>query len=384
MKGTGQILTWLETHGAVPAYAGWVLIGLTLCFWIAAANTMAGWLYVLSGLGAALLLLAAALPVRTLQGIQVSRSPLLPIHVGDPLILTLSIRNLTRQPKGLLLVQDQIPSMLGERTTTAIDTIAPHSVETWQYRLEAQRRGVYQWQTLVLRTGAPLGLFWSRRLQHVRADAMIYPRILPLARCPILDEAGASTQQLAQFPVTQTGQEGSTRSLRPYRWGDPMRMVHWRSSARFNELRIRELELFSGGHTFMIGLDTSGHWEADPFEQAVMAAASLYCYAAQHHGSAQLWTAPWGIVQGQPQVLEVLARIEPEPGAEQQPEQATIWLTARPHTLAPLPRGSRYILWGHSGSINASHIPTSDAIGFCIDPQQPLQLQLQSMLPRVL
>jgi uncharacterized protein (DUF58 family) len=384
MKGARRILAWLETHGAVPAYAGWVLIGLTICFWIAAANTMAGWLYVLSGLGAALLSLSAALPVRTLKGIEITRAPLLPIHVGEPLVLTLSMRNLTRQPKGLLSVQDQTPPALGDVATTAIDTIAPQSVATWQYRLEPQRRGVYQWQTLALRTGAPLGLFWSRRTQQVRAEAIVYPRILPLARCPILDDAGASAQQIPQFPVAQTGQEGSTRSLRPYRWGDPMRMVHWRSSARFNELRIRELELFSGGQTFVIGLDTSDHWEADPFEQAVMAAASLYCYAAQHHGSAQLWTAQWGMVQGEAQVLEVLARIKPEPECEQLPDQATIWLTAQPYTLKHLPRGSRYILWGHPEPKEGSTTPASMAFGFCIDPQQPLQLQLQSALPRML
>jgi uncharacterized protein (DUF58 family) len=185
MKLVKRMLTRLETHGAVPAYAGWVLIGLTLCFWIAAANTMAGWLYVLSGMGVALLTLAAALPIRSLKGIEIARSPLYPIHVDESLCVDVHLRNLTSQEKGLLMVEDHIPSALGEKTQCVVDAIAPQQSYTWHYRLVPQRRGLYRWETITLRTGAPLGLFWSRRLHKVYAEALVYPIILPLARCPI-------------------------------------------------------------------------------------------------------------------------------------------------------------------------------------------------------
>jgi uncharacterized protein (DUF58 family) len=93
MKFAHTPLKWLETHAAVPAYGGWVLMGLTFCFWLAATNTMAGWLYVLSGLGAALLLLSAIMPMQMLKGLTIWRSPLLPVHVGDPLFVEIHIRN---------------------------------------------------------------------------------------------------------------------------------------------------------------------------------------------------------------------------------------------------------------------------------------------------
>ncbi|MBD1941203.1 DUF58 domain-containing protein, partial [Coleofasciculus sp. FACHB-712] len=50
-----RIADWLETRWVTPAYAGWILGIIAVCFFGAATNTMAGWLYVISGLSFALL-----------------------------------------------------------------------------------------------------------------------------------------------------------------------------------------------------------------------------------------------------------------------------------------------------------------------------------------
>lgn len=386
MKLAKPLLTWLETHSAAPAYAGWVLTGLTFCFWLAAANTMAGWLYVLSGVGAALLLLSAAMPMRILKGIEIRRSPLSPIHVGESLSVEISLRNPTAQSKGLLVVQDQVPKGLGEMPEVVIEAIAPHNTYRWHYILDPERRGLYQWKAITLRTGAPLGLFWSRRVQHIQAEVLVYPRILPLNRCPLMDEIGASAQQqFQQVPLSRNGSEGTTRSLRPYRTGDPMRMVHWRSSARFNTMRVREMEVLGGGSTFVIALDTQGNWHSDSFEQAVMAAASLFCYATQHHSAAQLWTPQWGLVQERHPALEVLAQIEPQSAAaEKLPEQSVVWLTTNPESLKTLPIGSRYIFWPKTTSDaeirTIDFLAPLDHVGITMSLALSLQVQLQTAL----
>jgi uncharacterized protein (DUF58 family) len=385
-----KMLVWLETRSAVPAYGGWVLLGLTLCFWLAAANTMAGWLYVLSGLGASLLLLSALLPRQMLRGIEITRSPLYPIHAGETLYVTLNLWNRTAQSKGLLLAQDQVPKTLGERIQTAVEAIAAQSSYVWHYRLEPQHRGVYRWHTLVLRTGAPLGLFWSRRLHSVPAKVLVYPRVLLLPRCPLLDEIGPSARQiwLQQVPVSQPGQEGATRSLRPYRAGDPMRLVHWRSSARYSELRVRELERFNGGHTFAIALDLTQTWHPDHFEQAVIAATSLYLYALQQNGAVLFWTASTGTLQSKSSILETLAQIQPQAVGDL-PNQSVIWLTPNPDSIRRLPLGSRYVLWPSEPTVGAPEglrtlgtERSPDAIGISVSLESPLQIQLQGTLHR--
>lgn len=73
MKIIKRTINWLETRACAPAYSGWVLAGIAICFFGAAVNTMAGWLYAISGVSFALLAIAAILPPRSLVGLTVKR-----------------------------------------------------------------------------------------------------------------------------------------------------------------------------------------------------------------------------------------------------------------------------------------------------------------------
>jgi hypothetical protein len=140
----------------------------------------------------------------------------------------------------------------------------------------------------------------------------------------------------------------------------------------------------------VIGLDTQCVWHPDQFEQAVMAAASIYCYAIQHHGAAQLWTSQWGTVPGKQQTLEILAQIEPQTEASAMlPTQAVIWLTTNPQSLKQLSWGSRFMLWTAPDPEQslAKSLATLDRAGlgksgelsgFTVKPDIPLQIQLQN------
>lgn len=388
-----QIADWLETHWVTPAYAGWLLIGLSLFFFIAATNTLAGWLYVISGISFALLGVAAILPARSLQGIEVSRRSIHPVSVGDPLVVEVVLDNRTSQPKALLQVEDRVPFVMGRPAQTVVETIPAQSSHPWFYEYPTQRRGIYHWHTVQLRTAAPLGLFWCRRSRTVKATAVVYPTVLPLTHCPLVDELGRdSSLRLQHDRRAQIASEGLTRALRPYRWGDPTRMIHWRTSARYGELRVRELEIFTGGQDIVICLDSAMRWKesaiADAFEQAVVVAASVYFYAVKQRMGTKLWTAGTGLLHTNQNVLEALAATQAgeEVQAETLPEQPLIWLTANPDSLNTLPPGSRWVLWSPataSGSTGDAPLVNRDRPGLLIQPDRPLQLQLQSPLSRL-
>lgn len=397
MKLTRRIADWLEGHWVTPAYSGWLLGGVSVFFFMAATNTMAGWLYVISGIGLALLAIAAILPERMLHGLHLQRSPIHPVSAGDVLTIEVLIENRSKHHKTLLQVQDLLPHVLGHPAVTSIEGIASHTSYRWIYTQPTSRRGVYRWQTLHLRTAAPLGLFWCRRSRSVKAMAIVYPTVLPLTQCPLIDEMGRDTSlQLNSDRRAQAATEGLTRSLRPYRWGDPTRFVHWRTSARYGELRVRELEVFTGGQELIICLDSAASWRssaslADPpedFEQAVVAAASLYFYACHRSMSVRLWTAGTGLLQGNQGVLEALAATYPGETirAESLPTVPLVWLTQNPASLNTLPPGSRWILWTGNQSPEQwqaetkSALLTRSSVGLVIKPEQALQLQLQTLL----
>jgi uncharacterized protein (DUF58 family) len=384
MQLAQQIADWLENRWVTPAYSGWVLGGLALCFFGAAINTMAGWLYVLSGVSFALLGMAAVLPARSLFGLNVRRKPLQPVSAGDQLTIELQIENQTSQPKTLLQVQDLLPFVLGQPVQTPVEIIPPHESYQWVYYHPTQRRGVYRWHTVQLRTATPLGLFWCHRRREVPATAIVYPTVLPLTTCPLVDEMRQkdSAQFYSQDQRFQTATEGLTRSIRPYRLGDPTRLIHWRTSARYGELRVRELEVIRGGQEIIICLDSAGTWQPDDFEQAVIAAASLYFYAHRQQLNVKLWTGGSGLVQGDRVVLEALAATEAgeEPSDSDPPKCPSIWLSQNPLSRSALPTGSRWVLWPTVSSPQPEMLGNRDFLGLLLQSDRPLQLQLQQTL----
>ena len=370
--GIKSFLKILEHRFAVPSYSGMVLFGFAFFFFIAATNTMAGWLYVMSGLILALLGIATVSVRRNLRGIRVDRPKLEPVQAGDVLSIRFNLHNDTGQQKSLIQVIDALPPGLGTPHLSVVEALpARRSVEV-QYDLMTQRRGVYRWQRLQLRTGAPLGLVWGRRTCQVNAVAIVHPRVLSLACCPLIDRFGTdrSLQQLSNR-IPNAATSGQTRSLRPYRWGDSTRLIHWRTSARLGELRVRELETFTSGQSIVIALDSAKSWDPESFEQAVTVAATLYFYAQRQQLQVQLWTASSGLVNGDRSVLDTLAATNPNEmrQAEALPDSPILWLTSQ--SPISLPPGSRSLLWTNDG------LAGGDAIG--INSIEPIDLQLMRL-----
>ena len=371
-----RCLRWLETHWVLPAYSGWIMAGLAAFFFGAATNTMAGWLYVISGVMLALLVIGALLPVRSLRHLQISRREIVPVSAGEALTIEIQLMNQSHQAQALLQIRDELPKELGKPVIQAIDRVAAQSNYIWIYQQPTKQRGVYRWQAVGLRTAAPLGLVWCQRSRVAKAIAIVYPIVLPLSQCPLIDQMGLELSlQLLSAAQTQAASDGLTRTLRPYRWGDPTRLIHWKTSARYGELRVRELETYTGGQALVIGLDNGSQWNPEDFEQAVSAAASLYFYAQRHHLRVSLWTTDRAQIQGDRAVLETLAAINLVE-SQRLPNSPVLWLTQNPDRLSGLPTGSRWLLWSTAGSSTTS-MPHS---GRLIQPDRSLQQQLQSPL----
>jgi len=387
-SSTQRLTTWLENHWLNPAYSGWVLGGLSLFFFIAATNTLSGWLYVLSGAGMAIVLVSGYLSRQSLKGLKITRLAIDPVSAGDRLSVSLQIENQTPDAKVLLQIVDQLPLILGKPVEDAIGLIPAQDYLEWSYSQSTQRRGIYRWETITLRTASPFGLFWYRQSFSAPGKAIVYPTVLSLNRCPLIDDLGKTQHpkvdnEVSAFNRPQQMVTEITRTLRPYRWGDPMRFIHWRTSARYGELRVRELEVFQGGQSLLIALDSQGTW-VDPspqsdspylvqaFEQAVTAAASLYFYAQHLNIPVRVWTADQGVITGKYAVLEALAATQPgEPQHHPLPlEDPILWLSQNPTSTHTLPEGSRWLLWSEP------KLELTRGMGKYINVQESLAVQL--------
>ncbi|MBR8828651.1 MAG: DUF58 domain-containing protein [Gomphosphaeria aponina SAG 52.96 = DSM 107014] len=378
MQETNKFSHWLEKKWVAPSFAGWLLGVIAICFFGAATNTMAGWLYVISGVILAILGLGAVIPMRSLKPLKLRRLPIEPVSAGEQLIIELEIENPTPKPKTLIHIKDCLPSGLSQPTTTAIETIPPQSKHRWTYYPTAQKRGIYHWHELELRTGTPLGVCWCRRTREIPTKAIVYPTVLPLTHCPLIDSIGEEdSTKLQSDRLYLAATEGITKTLRQYRFGDPTRLIHWRTSARFGDLQVRELEIITGGQEVILCLDSAPSWEEEAFELAVIAAASLYFYASRAQLNVKLWTAGAGLLHGNRVVLETLAAVFPgEDNVAQPPSLPLIWLTQNPSTIDSLPPGSRWLLFPQT----KQPVINPNLRGLVINSEQSLQLQLQKLL----
>lgn len=365
----------LEQRWIAPAYAGWVVLAISIGLFMAATNTMTGWLYVLSAIGLVLAVIAAILPIRSLQALSVEHLPLAPVTVGDELFIELRIHNKSLQAQTMFQVYENLP------LTLTLEKIDPLSIERVpaqgnyfaKIRCLTNRRGIYRWDRVELRSGQPLGLFWCRRGRRAPAQVWVYPQHLRLAQCPVIDNFASpnSIDPSDSMQQAQLSSHGTTRSLRPYRTGDPLRLIHWRSSARYGEFRVRELEAVHTSPVVTICLNAAAAWTELSFEQAVVTAASLYFYATAQQLTVNFWTSQHGALQGQHAVLQALAEIEIGSSGAVPPVEPLLWITGDSQSLDALPPNSRYVMWGEG---------SSRAPGLSIDPQAPLANQLQKNL----
>jgi len=98
------------------------------------------------------------------------------------------------------------------------------------------RRGPVAVRGLTLERGDPLG-FFTHHSPGVEAElSLVLPRFTALAAQPHVRDLEASVA------APRAGSGTEMFGVREYRPGDPLRRIHWRSSARHGELIVREFE----------------------------------------------------------------------------------------------------------------------------------------------
>ena len=146
---------------------------------------------------------------------------------------------------------------------------------TASYRVTLRERGTLRFLPSTWRRHDPLGLFrWTHQLGEP-SEVLVGPAVVDLGHetGPLLD--ALRPFEAARRPVGTDPFE--LRELRPYVNGDDLRRVHWASSARRNELIVREPEVIMSGSRLplRISVDTRISQHEGTLELALSMAASV-------------------------------------------------------------------------------------------------------------
>ncbi|MFI4876789.1 MAG: DUF58 domain-containing protein, partial [Blastopirellula sp. JB062] len=183
----------------------------------------------------------------SLRRLKFSRKLSHSVCAGDPLLVELCVENSVRSAAYAVVVCDVIEAIEGPHVGDYCEVevffarIRSGAPETSTYRARIQNRGRYRLGPLVTSTAFPLGLIRNTQKLGDTDELIVYPRVgrlTPAWRRMIQDDRSGH----AASRSTQGLHEGDFYGLRDWRTGDPKQWIHWRTTAKRNQIVVRQFE----------------------------------------------------------------------------------------------------------------------------------------------
>lgn len=159
-------------------------------------------------------------------------------------------------------------------------------VQTINCNIEARKRGIVELGPIQLVQIDPFGIITNKKKTNARSTLIVHPIIFPI-KFPFLDR-GDAHKLAARFNI----QGSEFHSLRKYQTGDDITHIHWKSSAKKNELVIQQFEKNELDDFFVsIFIDNRAGVSEEIFEEMISAAASITNVCERNGNRVQLLTA---------------------------------------------------------------------------------------------
>ncbi|MEZ6188501.1 MAG: DUF58 domain-containing protein [Planctomycetota bacterium] len=242
----------------------------------------------------------------------------------DAVAVRFTLENRSRLPAFLLEVTDRFtPDKVPRRHAQVFPGLGARRRTRVRYwgRCYA-KRGTFSVGPVSVAVADPCGLFFAECPPDAVASLVVYPSLAPVL--PLGSQGLGRATLLGGNPRRTAGEGDLPLGVRPYRPGDPLRRVHWPSSARHGRLVLREYER-EVARPVWVFLDLCqttqrGLGKHSILEVSVHVAAAL-CHAHLRAGDrvglvaegARSWTTPAGRGPAQrDRILEALARVRPD------------------------------------------------------------------------
>ena len=215
----------------LPTRAGFMLGATLLVLLVASINYQLNLGYLLTFLLAGSTVVGMHVAHGTLRGLTLSLAPPAPHFRGASANLRITLssqRKTTRYGIGL--------SVLGSGHWVWCDVPAQGSSPV-EIAFPAARRGLHPVPTLTLETRFPLGTFRVWTLWRPAAQVLVYPA--PEASPPPLP---TGEPRSAGTGIARLASSGEFDGVRPYRRGDPLKLIVWKKAARTDTLVSRDSE----------------------------------------------------------------------------------------------------------------------------------------------
>lgn len=223
----------------------WFLFGPVLgCMWLAAVNYENNLVYAVLYLVGALSFVSIFHTWRNLASVEVEYIRAKPAFAGDEIEVEIHLRNRgTRSSYNLTFERLDRGGRKPVRSRQGVNLEAGDARVVTAF-LPAEKRGRHIFETLVVRSAYPFGLFWAKLHAVERAVYYVYPAPHGRDELPGMQIAGS------EGPRLRAGDDFS--GVRAYSPGESLRHIDWKAYARGRPLVVKQ---FTGGEGRELWLD---------------------------------------------------------------------------------------------------------------------------------
>ena len=239
-------------------------------------------------------------------------------QVGDRLEERFTLTNKFLLPATWVTVQDH--STLPNHYASVATGVDGSSTSQWKINTQCTRRGVYTLGGTTLETGDPLGMYTITMEDLTSQTLAVMPPVVPLPHFHILASGWAGEAKPNRHALQETINTSHIRQMQPH---DPVRLIHWKTTARHSDFYVRQFEGSPSGDWWIVldldqGKQLGTGWDSTE-EHAVILAASLAAQglSGDHpvglsvNGTNAEWIAPHRNEYQQRYLLKALAVAAP-------------------------------------------------------------------------
>ena len=172
-------------------------------------------------------------------GLELSRQPSVGhLQVGSQLEERFVAVNNSILPITYLEIDDH--SNFPGYPASKVESLGSRQTKMWRIEWQCRRRGRYHLGPLTIRAGDPFGFFSVQQDYTDTISFLVFPPIvdLPGTELPRGAVAGSTSGGAKALQITNTA-----ASIRDYQPGDSYKRIHWPTTARRNQLYVKEYDL---------------------------------------------------------------------------------------------------------------------------------------------
>src|SRR5439155_26608042 len=194
------------------------------------------------------------------------------VHAGASSRVDLTAQNTGNHRSPVLAARDPFDG--GRRWARfSLAPLNPNESARAAYRLPTEQRGIFTLGPLHMTMSDPFGLAAVSSEGAGMTSLTVYPKVHRIR--PMPDTQGPDPNSGVGHPIALSQSGEDFYALREYQMGDDLRRVHWPSTARLDELMIRQDDMpWQGRASVLVDL-RRGRPTDETLELALEAAASI-------------------------------------------------------------------------------------------------------------